>query len=137
MRYLKSYKLFEDKITTKEIEAELDELCESELAFIVDKGFEYYVTEDDNNSIIEITKKMDEDADEDYDADELPEFNWKELKEEFLQFISMVNEKYNIHEILFNQGDYYSSEHTVDELLSDDFGRKGISSIQVFIKSKK
>ena len=131
---LKYIKLFEN-LVLEELEEEVKKLSEGSLSFLFDKGFDAYITNVESNILIELSKydKIDEDT-----VDRL-QYNWDEIKEEFIPFIEILNEKYSIQEIMFYEdaeNDWAVDEYDIDDILNIDFNQNIIESIQIILKNK-
>ena len=140
MKHLKKFnesinKLFENN-NLEELEEEVRNLCESSLSFLYDKGFEPFVTDVEDMILIELSKYETINGELD---NTLLTYSWDEIKEEFIPFMEMINEKYKIQEIVFyeNVDNEFSrdDESTISDLLEQDFDRKVIQTLQVFIKN--
>lgn len=140
MKHLKKFnesinKLFENN-NLEELEEEVRNLCESSLSFLYDKGFEPFVTDVEDMILIELSKYETINGEQD---NTLLTYSWDEIKEEFIPFMEMINEKYKIQEIVFyeNVDNEFSrdDESTISDLLEQDFDRKVIQTLQVFIKN--
>lgn len=140
MKHLKKFnesinKLFENN-NLEELEEEVRNLCESSLPFLYDNGFEPFVTDVEDMILIELSKYETINGEQD---NTLLTYSWDEIKEEFIPFMEMINEKYKIQEIVFyeNVDNEFSrdDESTISDLLEQDFDRKVIQTLQVFIKN--
>ena len=140
MKHLKKFnesinKLFENN-NLEELEEEVRNLCESSLSFLYDKGFEPFVTDVEDMILIELSKYETINGELD---NTLLTYSWDEIKEEFIPFMEMINEKYKIQEIVFYEDvdNEFSrdDESTISDLLEQDFDRKVIQTLQVFIKN--
>lgn len=100
-----------------------------------DKGFEPFVTDVEDMILIELSKYETINGEQD---NTLLTYSWDEIKEEFT-FMEMINEKYKIQEIVFYEDvdNEFSrdDESTISDLLEQDFDRKVIQTLQVFIKN--
>ena len=81
MRYLK---LFNESL--KEETEELQEFCDMNLAYLGDEGFKTKIESYSNSKIIYFTKVG--------NPDELKTFEWDEIKNSFIPFLTLLDRKY-------------------------------------------
>ncbi len=126
MRYLKKY-----KIPTYTIE-ELEEFCNENLSYLLDSDFNLRVESyGSRNSIFlksqrSITSNLD------------VGLNWLDIKDDFIPFIEILNEKYKIlHDIEFDTiGDklghlWFDTELIIDDLIDINFQSLEILQIKI------
>lgn len=124
MRYLRKYKMFENKETFDKIKM----LCNTALIYLKDDDFYYYVGESNNgDTLIEVYKRVQNEI-----------FYWDSVKDEILSLIILLNEeKHEVIEILF-EGDKFLSV-TPEKLLSEyNVNNKieNIVEIKIYIKNE-
>ena len=72
---------------------DVQEFCDNNIAYLKDEGYKIYVN--DMGSRIEVSFFMEEWWNTiDYS---LTKFNWDDVKEDFIPFIELFNEKYSIN----------------------------------------
>jgi hypothetical protein len=81
MKYLK---LFNESL--KEETEELQEFCDMNLAYLGDEGFKTKIESYSNSKIIYFTKVG--------NPDELKTFEWDEIKNSFIPFLTLLDRKY-------------------------------------------
>lgn len=122
MKYLKNYKLFENKQLYNDIMS----LCNTALIYLKDEDFYYYVGESNNgDTLIEVYKRLENET-----------FYWDDIKDEIISLINLLNEEnHNIIEILFEGNKFLSV--TPEKLLNDydvDDNIENIIEIKIYIK---
>jgi hypothetical protein len=87
MKYLKRFfESFEENV--------LQDFCETHLAYLLDDGYELYIGDDHGEKTISITIPSDvSNEDGEYDTGE---FEWNNVKDHFITFLTHLNNKYNV-----------------------------------------
>ena len=87
MKYLKRFfESFEENV--------LQDFCETHLAYLLDDGYELYIGDDHGKKTISITIPSDvSNEDGEYDTGE---FEWNNVKDHFITFLTHLNNKYKI-----------------------------------------
>ena len=87
MKYLKRFfESFEENV--------LQDFCETHLAYLLDDGYELYIGDDHGKKTISITIPSDvSNEDGEYDTGE---FEWNNVKDHFITFLTHLNNKYNV-----------------------------------------
>lgn len=112
MRYLRG--IFESVLTREEF---LD-FCETNLAYLVDEGYEIFVKEDRDRSLLfALTIPSDISTEEDYDTGE---FKWDDVKDHFIPFLTRLNKKYSvgIAQFFTNRTKTYEY-YTIQQMIQD------------------
>jgi len=112
MRYLRG--IFESVVTREEF---LD-FCETNLAYLVDEGYEIFVKEDRDRSLLfALTIPSDISTEEDYDTGE---FKWDDVKDHFIPFLTRLNKKYSvgIAQFFTNRTKTYEY-YTIQQMIQD------------------
>lgn len=125
MRYLRG--IFESVVTREEF---LD-FCETNLAYLVDEGYEIFVKEDRDRSLLfaltipvagyeEVMRSIsvsDISTEEDYDTGE---FKWDDVKDHFIPFLTRLNKKYSvgIAQFFTNRTKTYEY-YTIQQMIQD------------------
>ena len=87
MKYLKRF----NENNTHE---DLQDFCETHLAYLLDDGYELYIGDDHGKKTISITIPSDvSNEDGEYDTGE---FEWNNVKDHFITFLTHLNNKYNV-----------------------------------------
>ena len=87
MKYLKRF----NENNTHE---DLQDCCETHLAYLLDDGYELYIGDDHGKKTISITIPSDvSNEDGEYDTGE---FEWNNVKDHFITFLTHLNNKYNV-----------------------------------------
>lgn len=131
MKYIKQFENF--KPLNENVD-NLRYLTDSYLSYLKDNGITFDVTEgkylDKDSYIIDI---------ELLDDDSFSEFKWSDIKEDFVQYLEMLNMKYDVSLIrigLNGNGKFIPTrEYSIYDLLSDDFDPKSnITILSLIIK---
>jgi hypothetical protein len=112
MKYLK--RIFES--VTRE---ELLDFCETNLAYLVDEGYEIYLKEDRDRSLLfALTIPSDTSTEEDYDTGE---FKWDDIKDHFIPFLTRLNNKYSVGKAQFFTNRTKTYEYyTIQQMIYDE-----------------
>ena len=87
MKYLKRF----NENNTHE---DLQDFCETHLAYLLDDGYELYIGDDHGKKTISITIPSDvSNEDGEYDTGE---FEWNNVKDHYITFLTHLNNKYNV-----------------------------------------
>jgi hypothetical protein len=119
MKHLKGF----NESVTKE---DLQELCETSLAYLMDEGFDTTILGSDQKMIF-LTKNGG------------TIFYWDQVKDYYISFLQLINRRYEIVgqtvHIQFIDWKYYSYDEIVNETVEIPDNR--ILSIRILIKEKK
>jgi hypothetical protein len=112
MKYLK--RIFES--VTRE---ELLDFCETNLAYLVDEGYEIFVKEDRDRSLLfALTIPSDISTEEDTDAGE---FKWGDIKDHFIPFLTRLNKNYSVGKAQFFTNRTKTYEYyTIQQMIQDE-----------------
>lgn len=133
MKYLKK---FEGKV----LKDEIIEFCESHLTYLVDNGFHFIKSVSElNNCTYVFMRKIDK-----------SKFNWEEVKYEFIPFLTLLNNNFNLGKFLIENPDGSKADlifrsfgdisfaQKYEEVINDiDIYNSDLLSIDFIIKSKK
>ena len=87
MKYLKRF----NENNTHE---DLQDFCETHLAYLLDDGYELYIGDDHGKKTISITIPSDvSNEDGEYDTGE---FEWNNVKDHYITFLTHLNNKYKV-----------------------------------------
>jgi hypothetical protein len=87
MKYLKRF----NENNTNE---DLQEFCETHLAYLLDDGYELYIGDEREKKTISISIPSDvSNEDGEYDTGE---FEWNNVKDHYITFLTHLNNKYNV-----------------------------------------
>ena len=99
MRYIKLFEAF-DRLS-RDQKAELQDYCETNLAYLMDEGFKIRIGQNIDKTIrnvtIQITKKDSADT-SDIDRED---FLWEDVKDQFIPFVLRLEKIYDIEKIRF------------------------------------
>ena len=91
-------------------ENELRDFCETHLVYLLDEGYELHIGDERGNKTISITIPSDvSNEDGEYDNGE---FEWNNIKDHFIPFLTHLNNKYNI--VPFSGLDYDKDLHFIE-----------------------
>ena len=109
MRYLKKFfESFDENV--------LQDFCETHLAYLLDDGYELYIGDERGKKTISITIPSDvSNEDGEYDTGE---FEWNNVKDHYITFLTHLNNKYNIVPY-FDEGWFTRSEDDVVEFFTN------------------
>jgi hypothetical protein len=90
MRYLKYF-----EANVHPIQKELQEFCDNNLAYLIDIGFDFEISEYfyDNNGLYETRFKINLYKNE---SGFRTWYKWSEINDDFIPFLTILNSKYNI-----------------------------------------
>ena len=114
MKYLKRFfESFEENV--------LQDFCETHLAYLLDEGYELYIGDDHGEKTISITIPSDvSNEDGEYDTGE---FEWNNVKDHFITFLTHLNNKYNVVPY-FDEGWFTRDDEDVVEFFTNSAGVK-------------
>jgi hypothetical protein len=116
MKHLKRFnESFEQQLTREE----LKDFCETNLAYLLDDGYEIYVKEDRDSLLFALTIPSDISTEEDPDAGE---FKWDDIKDHFIPFLTHLNNNYEINgkaQFFTNRPGETWTYYTVKEMIDD------------------
>ncbi len=120
--FMKHLKGFNESVTKED----LQELCETSLAYLMDEGFDTTILGSDQKMIF-LTKNGG------------TIFYWDQVKDYYISFLQLINRRYEIVgqtvHIQFIDWKYYSYDEIVNETVEIPDNR--ILSIRILIKEKK
>jgi hypothetical protein len=94
----------------------LQDFCETHLAYLLDEGYELYIGDERGKKTISITIPSDvSNEDGEYDTGE---FEWNNVKDHYITFLTHLNNKYNIVPY-FDEGWFTRSEDDVVEFFTN------------------
>jgi hypothetical protein len=133
MKYLK--RIFE---TLEESEYyKLKDFCYSNLAYLIDEGFDISIDRKSINFMIRISKwKIKGNSGHFYP------FTWDDIKDDFIPFIIVLNDKFKIDDrvgvFIKTAGDnkWYDKQHIIDDDFGKKFSKKSINYIDVAVKKE-
>lgn len=148
MKYLKLFK--ESKLFRQHLdEKELREFCEMYLAYLIDEGFEVNISKEREDSITYYWKvkifKL-ESKDLSYSRMEYDKFKWNSVKDHFIPFFKILDDKYIIkknyaYTVALQMVNGSKLWATNDNILNDDFSknfkRSPLNYIEVMLYSEK
>ena len=91
---MKHLKKFNESFEQQMAREELQDFCETHLAYLLDDGYEIYVKEDRDSLLLALTIPSDMSTEEDPDAGE---FKWNDIKDHFIPFLIHLNNNYEIN----------------------------------------
>ena len=123
MEYLKSFKVFEGKVTSDDL-IKIKELCNNSLAYLLDDGFLVNV-KGVNTIYIDIRKPYIKDEDE--NIIEAPTFKWNDIKDDVIPLLLLLKDKIGILSFFsksddFNKSykEYYSVDSEYNSIIEGD-----------------
>jgi hypothetical protein len=106
----------------EDIRQDMTELCDDYLPFLKDNGFTFYINTNPSQRYIGIVKRVPEGRDRENGWTN--RFYWKDVKDDVIPFLNILNNKYKINDIVLTDYEPYNgSYHQVfflDALLNDD-----------------
>ena len=135
MRYIKLFEAF-DRLS-RDQKAELQDYCETNLAYLMDEGFKIRIGQNIDKTIrnvtIQITKKDSADT-SDIDRED---FLWEDVKDQFIPFVLRLEKIYDIEKIRFlGQDNFrYIKDNFEEEL--DALPIYKVSYIDIFLSGEK
>jgi hypothetical protein len=131
-------------------EQELREFCEMYLAYLIDEGFEIDISKERENSITDYWKvkffKLESKGDLTYSRMEFDKFKWNSIKDQFIPFFKILNDKYIIkknyaYTVALQMLNGNRTWATNDNILNDDFSknfkRSPLLYIEIMLYSEK
>lgn len=116
---MKHLKRFNESFEQQMAREELQEFCETHLAYLLDDGYEIYVKEDRDSLLFALTIPSDMSTEEDPDAGE---FKWNDIKDHFIPFLIHLNNNYEINgksQFFTNTPHLTYQYYTVQEMIDD------------------
>ena len=108
MKYLKRF----NENNTHE---DLQDFCETHLAYLLDDGYELYIGDDHGKKTISITIPSDvSNEDGEYDTGE---FEWNNVKDHYITFLTHLNNKYKVVPY-FDESNFIRDENDVVEFFT-------------------
>lgn len=142
MRYIKTFESHDDEDYENEkiFRKELQIFCDGYLAYIFDDGFSVSLTEKNHKyeyrvRLMKLVKARTA------SLYEKAEFDWNDIKEDFIPFLEMLNTSYNIDsygsdiEVTFIEN-LQHNEYNLEKIESDDFKSFKLSEIYINIRGK-
>ena len=135
MRYIKLFEVF-DRLS-RDQKAELQDYCETNLAYLMDEGFKIRIGQNIDKTIrnvtIQITKKDSADT-SDIDRED---FLWEDVKDQFIPFVLRLEKIYDIEKIRFlGQDNFRYIKDNFDQEL-DELPIYKVSYIDIFLSGEK
>jgi hypothetical protein len=131
-------------------EQELREFCEMYLAYLIDEGFEVDISKIRENLITDYWKvkffKLESKGDLTYSRMEFDKFKWNSIKDQFIPFFKILNDKYIIkknyaYTVALQMLNGNRTWATNDNILNDDFSknfkRSPLLYIEIMLYSEK
>jgi hypothetical protein len=131
-------------------EQELKDFCEMYLAYLIDEGFEVDISKIRENSITDYWKvkffKLESKGDLTYSRMEFDKFKWNSIKDQFIPFFKILNDKYIIkknyaYTVALQMLNGNRTWATNDNILNDDFSknfkRSPLLYIEIMLYSEK
>jgi hypothetical protein len=117
---MKHLKRFNESFEQQMAREELQDFCETHLAYLLDEGYEVFVKEDLYSLLFSFTIPSDMSTEEDPDAGE---FKWNDIKDHFIPFLIHLNNNYEINgKAEFYEPDllrYYTAQEMIDDKPSE------------------
>lgn len=116
---MKHLKRFNESFEQQMVREELQDFCETHLAYLLDDGYEIYVKEDRDSLLFALTIPSDMSTEEDPDAGE---FKWNDIKDHFIPFLIHLNNNYEINgksQFFTNTPHLTYQYYTVQEMIDD------------------
>lgn len=116
---MKHLKKFNESFEQQMAREELQDFCETHLAYLLDDGYEIYVKEDRDSLLFALTIPSDMSTEEDPDAGE---FKWNDIKVHFIPFLIHLNNSYEINgkaQFFTNTPHLTYQYYTVQEMIDD------------------
>lgn len=116
---MKHLKRFNESFEQQMAREELQDFCETHLAYLLDDGYEIYVKEDRDSLLFALTIPSDMSTEEDPDAGE---FKWNDIKDHFIPFLIHLNNNYEINgkaQFFTNTPHLTYQYYTVQEMIDD------------------
>ena len=135
MRYIKLFEAFDR--WSRDQKAELQDYCETNLAYLMDEGFKIRIGQNIDKTIrnvtIQITKKDSADT-SDIDRED---FLWEDVKDQFIPFVLRLEKIYDIEKIRFlGQDNFRYIKDNFDQEL-DELPIYKVSYIDIFLSGEK
>ena len=98
---------------------EVQDFCETNLAYLMDEGYDIYLKEDRDRSLLfALTIPSDISTEEDYDAGE---FKWDDIKDHFIPFLTRLNKNYSVGKAQFFTNRTKTYEYyTIQQMIYDE-----------------
>ena len=116
---MKHLRKFNESFEQQMVREELQDFCETHLAYLLDDGYEIYVKEDRDSLLFALTIPSDMSTEEDPDAGE---FKWNDIKDHFIPFLIHLNNNYEINgkaQFFTNTPHLTYQYYTVQEMIDD------------------
>lgn len=121
---MKHLKRFNESFEQQMAREELQDFCETHLAYLLDDGYEIYhrifiLKEDRDSLLFALTIPSDMSTEEDPDAGE---FKWNDIKDHFIPFLMHLNNNYEINgktQFFTNTPHLTYQYYTVQEMIDD------------------
>ena len=116
---MKHLKRFNESFEQQMAREELQDFCETHLAYLLDDGYEIYVKEDRDSLLFALTIPSDMSTEEDPDAGE---FKWNDIKDHFIPFLIHLNNNYEINgksQFFTNTPHLTYQYYTIQEMIDD------------------
>ena len=116
---MKHLKKFNESFEQQLAREELQDFCETHLAYLLDEGYEIYVKEDRDLLLFSLILP----SDNFFDIKNRGEFKWNDIKDHFIPFLIHLNNNYEIdgeaHFYLANTLQYYTVQEMIDDKPSE------------------
>jgi hypothetical protein len=116
---MKHLKRFNESFEQQMAREELQDFCETHLAYLLDEGYEIYVKEDRDSLLFALTIPSDISTEEDPDA---CEFKWNDIKDHFIPFLIHLNNNYEINgksQFFTNTPHLTYQYYTIQQMIDD------------------
>lgn len=116
---MKHLKKFNESFEQQMAREELQDFCETHLAYLLDDGYEIYVKEDRDSLLFALTIPSDMNTEEDPDAGE---FKWNDIKDHFIPFLIHLNNNYEINgkaQFFTNTPHLTYQYYTIQQMIDD------------------
>jgi hypothetical protein len=118
---MKHLKRFNESFEQQMAREELQDFCETHLAYLLDEGYEVFVKEDLDSLLFSFTIPI---GGFDSVPEDCDEFKWNDIKDHFIPFLTHLNNNYEIDEkaqfTTNRTGNDFYKFYTIQEMIDDE-----------------
>jgi hypothetical protein len=118
---MKHLKRFNESFEQQMAREELQDFCETHLAYLLDEGYEVFVKEDLDSLLFSFTIPI---GGFDSVPEDCDKFKWNDIKDHFIPFLTHLNNNYEIDEkaqfTTNRTGNDFYKFYTIQEMIDDE-----------------